>query len=381
MISETDNVISIRQTDGIVELVDAQLDTWVVRFEPVEVEAQELRSRAVAVGVASGLVQIVPGLRELVGDGAAMRVVFSPEIQRGLVDGTYRMASGGLPMAVDSAGQIAGIARSYGALGGTAVGGLGVGAALTTVWPVVLAAGVATAAAIAQQRWLERTFGGLSDQLDRIETRLRDDDLGVLDATDDLVHLIASVGVSPLPQQLREEVAVARRQVEAIYSSRRRFVERLKATIEREQTGHEEKSGERTAWAGDVAKHLSDSSAVDELVVFIRAMVSRARIAAITAGLLVDEGAAIAALHLVNSVQDSLRTDYWDLQNRLKALATSTPDAPLWKRVVDRSAAERAASHATALSHALETAVGTRVPERDQELAIIVPAGWAAGVA
>ena len=204
-------------------------------------------------------------------DRGAMRVVFSPEVRRALANGSYRtMGNGALPVAVDQAGRIVEIAKSPGAPGlAAAAGGAGLGAAAVVAWPVVLAAGVATAAAISQQRWLEQAFAGLADTLDRIEARLRDDDLGRLDASDDLVELVAGLGFEQVPAQLREELAIARGDVDAIYFSRRRFVDRLKRSTEHHQTEYEEKTGERRAWVGDIVQQFgADSSAVGELVVF-----------------------------------------------------------------------------------------------------------------
>ncbi|MEX1009666.1 MAG: hypothetical protein WD271_17745 [Acidimicrobiia bacterium] len=379
--STSSKSLSIATRGDAVEVVDAVFDSWVVRFEPLaELSESAAYNRAAAQGVVAGLVESLPLLREALRDRGAMRVVFSPEVRRALAEGSARlMGDGGLPVAVDQAGKVVEIAKRSGvpAAEAAAVAGLGLGAMAVAAWPVVLAVGVATAAAVAQQRWLERTFASLGSQLERIETRLLDDDLGVLDAADVLVDLVAKLGFERVPQQLREELAVTRRQAESIYFSRRRFVDRLKRAIEDQQTAHEAKTGERKAWAGDVAKQLTgESTAVDEMVVFLRAMVTRARLGAVTAGVLATDGAPIAALSLLDELRDTLRTDYWDLQNRLSALARSAPDSPIWRRLLDRSDPETARDHARALSNALATSIGNRLPDSDEVLALEVPAGW-----
>lgn len=365
----------IREINGALEVLDAHVSTWVVRFEPLDEAGHTKPPPAAALAVAAGLVEALPGLSEALRARGAMRVVFSAEVRKALVDGTYRlMGSGDLPMAIDSAGRVVEIAKvQAGALAASGAGAgtaLGLGALASVSWPVVVAAGVATAAAMAQQRWLERAFSGLESQLDHIETRLRDDDLGNLDATDRLVDLLAELGFAAIPQQLRAELAVSRRTIDAIYFSRRRFVERLKRTIEQEQNAYEQKTGERKAWAGDVVKQIGNGVAADELVVFLRAMIARARLSAVTAGLLSNDGTPVAALHLLDEVHDSLRSDYWDLQNRLAALARSTPESPLWRRLVDRKDSELAIAHAKSLSDALVSTVGARLPDRDEPLVL-----------
>lgn len=381
--TEPSSVLSIVERDDIVEVIDAELGTWVVRFEPLTDSAVgSIQRTAAAQGVAQGLVEALPGLADALRDRNAIRVVFSPEVRKALVNGSVRlMGDGQLPVAVNQSGKIVEIATFSGvtAAGVGAGAGLGIGASLVAAWPVVLAAGVATAAAAAQQRWLERTFAGLSTQLDGIETRLRDDDLGALDAADVLVNLVANLGFECIPQQLRDEIVLARRQTENIYFSRRRFVEQFKRALEEEQTAHEAKTGERKAWVGKVSKQLAgEGSAVDEIVVFLRAMVTRARLGAVTAGMLAADGAPTASLSMLDDLHRQLRSDYWDLQNRISALARSAPDAPIWRRLLDRADAEEAREHAIVLSHALQQSVGERLPERDEALRLDVPGGWRA---
>ena len=255
--------------------------------------------------------------------------------------------------------------------------GLGIGSAVIAAWPVVLAAGVATAAAAAHQRWLEQAFASLDAQLERIATRLRDDDLGTLEAADRLVDLIAQLGPTRIPSHLRAEVASARFAVESIYFSRRRFVERLKQAIEEHQNQHEKKTGESTAWAEGVAKYLGkDDSSAHELVVFIRAMATRARLGAITASLLGGDGEPLAAISLLEQLDASLRRDYWDLQNRLAALARSSPDASIWQRVARKSDHTTVQADIKTLSDALGESVGTRISQRDEPLVLELHEGW-----
>lgn len=169
-----------------------------------------------------------------------------------------------------------------------------------------------------------------------------------------------------VPEQFRLELAVARREVERIYRYRRRFVEKLKSVLEEQQDVHENLTGERRAWAGDLGRRLArDDSGIDELVVFVRAMVTRARLAAVTAGSLADADAPVAAVRLLDKVENEIREDYSDLQRRLSALARSRPDEPLWRKLLDRNDAERAVASIKVLEEVLRCEVGGRLPERE----------------
>jgi hypothetical protein len=365
--------LEVRLVDGIVQLHDPRIATWVTRFEPVaEPASSGSRSSAAAFGLAAGLVEATPGLADLLRSRGVLRVVFSPEMRRGLADGTYRIMGDSLPIAVNRAGRAVEIARVPAADLATAGAGAGIGAGafLAGAWPLVLAAGVATAAAMAQQRWLERAFSGLEGSLERIEARLRDDDLGVLDAADRLVDLVGRFDDLELPPQLRREVAVARQAVDAVYFSRRRFVQRFKDLIERAQVESERHTGEPTPWPRDVVEQVGEGVAAAEIVVFVRAMVARARLGAVTAGVLASEGAPVAALQLLDEVHDTLRPDYWDLQRRLAALARAEPESPFWRRLIDRQGAETAIATARSLADAMHLAVGERLTERDEPLVL-----------
>lgn len=170
------------------------------------------------------------------------------EIQRALASGqaSFMQSAGqALPVAVNSSGQIMGMARVAGGAG-TAGGGIALGATAAVAWPVVLASAVAIAAAMAQQKWLENTLGRLEEALARIENRLRDDDHGVLEAAEHLAALVEPLLTTGLVlAQLRHELAASRQDVEGFYYSRRRFVERTSATSGRSRRSAEARTARR----------------------------------------------------------------------------------------------------------------------------------------
>jgi hypothetical protein len=369
--------LEVIASDERLEVVDRDMDDWVVRIEPLPRRLESSRvpmgRMATAQGVAAGLFEALPELRTAAARfSGSFRVVFSARARKGLADGTFRlMGNAALPVAVDQAGRIVEIARVPSAAVGAGAG-VAAGATLMAAWPVALAAGVATAAAWAEQRWLERTFADLGKRLGRVEARLRDDDLGVVDGADALVELLTTNSwASAASDQLKWELALARRDVDRIYFSRRRFVERFKEELERLQDEYEGETGERKAWAGG-AVGLFGPEAADEIVVFLRSMVTRARLAACTADILVTDGCGETAIRLLDAHEEQIRGDYPDLHSRIRALARSKPDsAPIW-RVFDREEADRARARAKQLDEALRVSVGEKLPPRDEALVIDV---------
>lgn len=362
-------------TESGLEIVDQALALWLARIEP-GATAIAAASSAGVLGRSAlmGLGQSLPGLAELLrtlpDDG--LRVIFSPEVRKGLVDGTYQLMSKGshqIATAVDSSGRTV----EHAVVAGT-VGGAGAVAAGVTVWPVVLAAGVATAAAMAEHRWLDQAFGEVHQSLARIETRLRDDDLGRLIAVDNLVGLIGEdVWFGEIPEQLRTEIVYARQDVDAIFWSRRRFVERFAAELSELQARHEAKTGRREAWAGDRAVEIVEEAG-DELVVFLASLITRGRITAVAASLLARDGAVAPALRMLDGLTDSTRTGYFDLYNRVKALDRADPTAPTWRKLIGplSNKGEEAVATVHQLATVMDRNIGERLPERDALLELPV---------
>jgi hypothetical protein len=288
--------VEIQQVDGRVELIDRALETWLVRFEPIGDAAISPAASVAGSSVARSLTEAVPGLLAALPKDPGLRVVFSPDVQRGLANGSYRLMSGAkgtMPMAVGSAGKVVEIAKVPGGTAAGVSGGVALGAGAVAMWPLALAAGVAMAVSWREQRWLEKSFDSLRSAVQRIETRLRDDDFGRLEAADRLVELIAGdVLDGPLPPQFREELALARRDVESVYASRRRYVERFKRRLEARQTEHEARTGDRVAWQDETVREIADPEAgvADELTLFTTAMFTRARVGAVTAAQLATTG-------------------------------------------------------------------------------------------
>ncbi len=373
---------------GVELSVPAQA-SWMLRLEPIQLDASTTGTPPRT--VTTMLAALVAGLPEVGRSLAAspgVRVLFSAETRQLLASGELRLmqtATGVAPTAINAAGRIVETARMAPGAASVAGGGVAVGAALAGSWPILLAGGLAAAAAAAEQRWLEQTLGGLQAAVERLEHRLRDDDAGTLEAAMRLSRLVepAALGAA-LPMQLRLELAAARQEVERVYLSRLRFVDRFERALEAAQNEEEQKTGQPIAWAGDIARDLADrkTGLVDELVVFLQAMIVRARLAACTAGVLAAEGGEQPAVMLLASLDQELRHDYWNLQRPIHALAKSQPTASPWQRaravvgnrlpLLATGDQEQAVAVIRELDDEMRRTVGAALPDRDEAVEITV---------
>lgn len=412
--------------DGVIRLESEATGSWIVELMPridlapaPSTVAPPPAALAVAQALATSLPELAGLLQksapvagagaEAIGEAGDLIVRFSPEIRKGLLDGSYTLVRNGLRTLPKVRNTLNGhfdeTAEVVGAIGATAAAGsaavasgagsagvAGAGAAgaagaagvagatgitATVALPLVIAAGAALAASWAQQRWLEQTFAGVERALARIETRLRDDDFGTLEGAEALLEVIGDrAAFGDLAPQIRAELAVAHRQVEAIYRSRLRFVERFKVDLERWQVEAVRKDGKPVTWTPEVVKVLieDDSTTVAELVVFFQAMLTRARISTASAALLVTQGDAMSAFRMIDDVRSSIRHDYFDLHNRLAALARNEIDASIWKNPFSSKDRRKAHDIVSILSGNLDRAIGEHLPEPDEVAEFAVPA-------
>ncbi len=287
--------------------------------------------------MADGSPAAIELLRTAAQQGAALTVTFPPAVRRGLLDGTLKLMStstGAAPMAVNVAsGQIASHARVVGGAASGAVGGV----ALTATAAALLPLAIAGAAAYAQQAQLEKSLASLQAAVDRIEARLEDSDHGVCDAAEAFLETAAhATRFGCLPPYLRLELAAQRTRVEALYGSRRRFVRRFKDQLEKEQISFEAKKGQRQAWTDAIEKLARDGKLEEELTLFVRALLCQTKLDALAATCLVEEGSPEVALKLLDESAKELRSEFFDLHNRLRPLAATAPTQGLKGSILDK---------------------------------------------
>jgi hypothetical protein len=81
----------------------------------------------------------------------------------------------------------------------------------------------------------------------------------------------------------------------------------------------------------------------------------------------------MSAFRIVDNVRSSIRHDYFDLHNRLAALARVEIDASIWKNPF--SSKDRKVAHeiVTILAGNLDRSIGEHLPEPDQVAELVVP--------
>lgn len=211
--------------------------------------------------------------------------------------------------------------------------GRGVGGAAMGGPALALAAG-AVAMSVAQQQRLDRTLAVIEQRIDLVIDRMRDDDHGRLDAAEALLDQLERRSGDVPSAQLRTELAAARQTIDSIYFARRRFGQRLGDAIGDAQEAAATDGGAAQAWAAGVLDAVGDPDQLrSELLVYLRAVVVRARLATSTSGILAMDGDIDDANRLLVETVADLRDDFYGLYRRLRPLAQWAPKRAVpWKR-------------------------------------------------
>ncbi len=276
-------------------------------------------------------------IRSAARSGKGLHVEFPPEVMNGLRNGTLKLmttVSGDQKSIAVNAASNSIVA--HGQVVGTAAtaGKAATGAALTTGAVVMLPIAIAAIASYQQQQQLERALGNIQATLDRIEERLRDEEHGVCDAAGSFIDLALQASEhGPLPPYLRAELASHRVRVEGVYGARRRFIGRFKTELERQQIEFEQKKGVRQPWVETVQGMAKDGRLEDEIVLFIRALIAQSRLDAFAATCLAEEGLPELAMKVLHDSASELRSEFFDLHNRLSPLARIEPPRGVKERV------------------------------------------------
>ncbi len=308
--------------------------------------------------------------------GTGLQVVFTPEVMKGLQDGTLKLLTTKTgeqtATAVNAASDFVANGRVVGTVG--TAGKLGTGAGLAATAPVLLPIAIAAVASYQQQQQLERALGNIQATLDRIEERLRDEEHGVCDAAGAFIELaLRAAEHGPLPPYLLAELASHRVRVEGVYGARRRFIRRFKAALEREQIEFEKKKGVRQPWVDSVQEMAKDGRLEDEIVLFLRALIAQSRLDAFAATCIAEEGLPDVALTLLRDSATELRSEFFDLHNRLTPLARIEPPKGLKERVPLMSRALGKMHHtAKTLVDQLDQQVLPSIPDPHEDRPLVV---------
>lgn len=118
-----------------------------------------------------------------------------------------------------------------------------------------------------------------------------------------------AIRFGPLPPYLRLELASQRAQIEALYGSRRRWVRRFKQQLELEQIEYEKQQGERQPWVEAVENLAREGKLEEEIVLFVRSLLAQAKLDALAAACLAEEGSAEVAMRMLDSSAQELRSE------------------------------------------------------------------------
>lgn len=222
--------------------------------------------------------------------------------------------------------------------------------------------------------------------VDRIEARLKDADTGVCDAADTFLELAAdAMADGGLTEYLRLELAAQRTAVGALYNARRHWVERFIHELEAEQIEQEKKGKGEQPWVDTVAEHAADGRLEEELILFVRSLVARSRLALLAATTLAEEGHGRPALRLIERTTTELRVEFFDLHRRLVPLARIAPDTGFWGKVPGMGKElERAHDSIELLVEQLNTQVLPTIPlaeEQNQPIEVTLSADVVAALA
>jgi hypothetical protein len=304
-----------------VEIFGPSATDWLARIEAIDAvdRAQPIESPWLSSLLTAALRQ-APESALLLKSTAGLRLVFSPQVMAGLRSGAFSLvetARGPIAMARDTTtGRF------------VEVGAVAAGGGLATLsLPTILIAGSIAAAAM-QQRCLAGSLEAIRSNVERTVERLRDADRGNLDAANELVgHVEAAIYRGVVPDQLRYELATSRTSVNAVYFSRVQYLDRFRTVLEAAQNGKDDGDGRLTTpWvrgSRDAFGEPEDFEA--EVLLYLRALVTRARLTGSTAMLLAFEGHAVDALRLVDQTNDEIRLRFMDLSRRMGPLADITP--------------------------------------------------------
>lgn len=302
---------------GAIELWLKDAERPLATLRPIDVPARAAApAETMPMGLLAPLLASVPEIKPALDAAPALEVVFSPGTAKALATGTGRLmqTAPGLAKAV-AVDSKTGKVMEIGAV--VAGGGL-----LASSGLALMAAGAA-AAAIAQQRWLAGVLETLQRNTAGILRYLHDADHGQVEAAFDLVRALDdALPHGSAPVQLRLELAVARQSVDGIYFGRRRHIERIVDELDAIHTESEK------AWSSAVAAVLGGKEPAwfeSEVVLYLRAMVTRARLTSTTALLMALDGDPATGLALLESTATDLRDGHTALARKVRALASQPP--------------------------------------------------------
>lgn len=287
--------------------------------------------------------------------GTEYVVRFTPKIEKMLDGGAARLMQTARGQVSDAVSTTTGHVLEHGTIVTSA-----------SVSPAqMLANGLTAGAAAAQLYQIQAALERIEKRLAELVGRVRDDDHGELSAAEALIGPLLAASINGrVPAQLAVELAVHRQRVDSIYFSRQRFVERFRDELEEHQQRHAEKKDGSRAWARGAAKAFGDRETFEaEVLIYARAMSTRARLAVCSAAVVSLDGQSEVAQWMLRDVGEETLDAFGDLARRLTALGQEDP-AWAWVPLSGRRELQEIAK---GLADLLEQQVAPQLPPRQSD--------------
>lgn len=300
---------------GTFELWLKEAELPLATLRPIDVPVGAGASRT-NLGFLTPVLEAMPEIKRALDAAPALEVAFSRETAKALASGT-----GHLMQTAPGLAKAVAVDATTGKI--MEIGAVVAGGGLLASSGLALTAAGAAAAAIAQQRWLAGMLETLQRNTAGTLRYLHDADHGQVEAAFGLSRALDdALRHGSAPVQLRLELAVARQSVDAVYFGRRRHIERIVDELDAIHTESEK------AWSSAVAAVLGGKEPAwfeSEVVLYLRAMVTRARLTSTTALLMALDGDPATGLALLESTAADLRDGHTALARKVRALASQPP--------------------------------------------------------
>lgn len=327
--------------DELLELVESSGGAYEIRLRGLQEAFVTLTPTPAAVGTSPAavdhfaargiraLAEALPAPQARVVMEGVWQVTFSPATMRMLSTGQARLMQSGSRTLTKAVSVNTGRIIEQ----GTIVKGGAVAAGATLSAPLMGMIAIGALAVYAHQRWIDQTLGTIHDTVQALEQRARDDDAGLATASARIAHEVTQVitSGSPLPDQLKAELALARFEIDRLYEARASRIRNFLAGLDEAQDAYVAKHGESKAWAHGVERVAGDPRRLSaDVAILVRSGMARTLVHTSRGLALCLDGDPAHGTAVARESIDETRRELLELSRRLKPLAGNDPS---WVKV------------------------------------------------
>ena len=270
------------------------------------------------------LAEVLPAPQARIVMEGVWQVTFSPATLRMLETGQARLMQSGARTLTKAVSVNSGRVIEQ----GTIVKGGAMAAGATLSAPLMGLIAVGALAVYSHQRWIDQTLGSIHETVQALEQRARDDDAGLATASARIAREVTQVitSGSPLPDQLKAELALARFEIDRLYEARASRIRNFLAGLDEAQDAHEAKHGETRAWSRGVERVAGDPSRLSaDVAILVRSGMARTLVHTSRGLALCLDGDPAHGTAVARESIDETRRELLELSRRLKPLAVNDP--------------------------------------------------------